>query len=140
MPHLMIDYSANMEDRMDMAAFCDMLRRAAIDTGVLPMPGVRVRAFRADHVSIADGAAHHGYIDISVRLRGGRDLETRKAATKMIFDAARRFLEPVLEQYPVALSLEMREIDPALSPKCGTIRDHLPSADPVQTLVPEQPR
>ena len=125
MPHLTVDYSANMETRMDMAEFCDVLRRAAIETGVLPLPGVRVRAIRADYVSIADGSPEHGYIDISVRLRGGRDLDTRKAATQLLFETAKAFLAPVLAKHSVALSMEMRDIDPELSPKCGTIRDHL---------------
>lgn len=129
MPHLMVDYSANMEDRLDMAAFCDVLRRAAIATGTLPVAGVRVRAIRADHVSIADGNPAHGYIDISLRLRGGRDLEARKAATRHVFEAARAHLEPVMAVHPVALSFEMRDIDPELSPKCGSIRDHLREPD-----------
>jgi 5-carboxymethyl-2-hydroxymuconate isomerase len=124
-PHLIVDYSANMEDRLDMAAFCDGLRRAAIATGILPLAGVRVRAVRADHVSIADGNPAHGYVDISVRLRAGRDPDSRKAATAAIFAAARAMLAPAMAQHPVALSLEMRDIDPELSPKCGTIRDHL---------------
>lgn len=125
MPHLTVDYSANMETRMDMAEFCDVMRRAAIETGVLPLPGVRVRAIRADYVSIADGSPEHGYIDISVRLRSGRDLDTRKAATQLLFETAEAFLAPVLAKHSVALSMEMRDIDPELSPKCGTIRDHL---------------
>ena len=125
MPHVIVEYSANIEDRVDMPGFCDMLRRAAIETGVLPLPGVRVRAFRADHVSIADGDPKHGFIDISVRLRGGRDLATRQRATQHIFEAAHRFLAPVMARHPVALSFEMRDIDPELSPKTGTIRDHL---------------
>ncbi|SDI35892.1 5-carboxymethyl-2-hydroxymuconate Delta-isomerase [Lutimaribacter saemankumensis] len=126
MPHITVDYSANLEDAVDMAAFCDLLRRAAIDTGVLPLAGVRVRAFKADHVSIADGDPKHGYIDISVRLRGGRDLDTRKRATARIFETARDFLAPLMARRPIALSFEMRDIDPELSPKTGTIRDHLP--------------
>lgn len=126
MPHITVDYSANLEEAVDMAAFCDLLRRAAIDTGVLPLAGVRVRAIAASHVSIADGDPKHGYIDISLRLRGGRDLETRKRATAQIFEAARDFLAPVMAGRPVALSFEMRDIDPDLSPKTGTIRDHLP--------------
>jgi 5-carboxymethyl-2-hydroxymuconate isomerase len=128
MAHLMVDYSANVEDWVDMAGFCDTLRVAAIETGALPMPGIRVRAMRADHVSIADGAPDHGYIDISVRLRGGRDLDTRKAATALIFAAAEAFLKPVMETRSLALSLEMRDIDPELSPKTGSIRDHLKKA------------
>lgn len=125
MPHFTLDYSPNLETEIDIAALCDCLRRAAIETGVFPMAGIRVRAFAANHVSIADGSDSHGYIDISVRLRAGRDLETRKTATQALFDAARMFLEPVMARRSLALSFEMRDIDPALSPKCGTIRDHL---------------
>lgn len=125
MPHITIDYSANMEDRIDLAAFCDALRKAAIETGVLPMAGVRVRAIRANHVSVADGDPQHGYIDIALRLRGGRDLDTRKAATAHVFAAAEKFLASAMARYSIALSFEMRDIDPALSPKSGTIRDHL---------------
>ncbi len=125
MPHLAIDYSANMEERVDMAALCDCIRMAAMETEVFPKAGIRVRAFRADHVSIADGNKAHGYIDISVRLREGRDLETRKQATNHIFEAAEMFLKPVLEKYPVALSLEMRNIDAELGPKLSTIRNFM---------------
>ena len=125
MPHIMLDYSANMEERTDIAALCDHLRRAAIQTGVFPMPGIRVRAFAATHVSIADGDPKHGYIDISVRLREGRDQQTRERAVHAIFDAAKDFLQQALEAYSIALSIEMRNIDASLSPKTGTIRDHL---------------
>ncbi len=114
-----------MEGRADMHELCDVLRRAAIATGVLPQAGVRVRAVKADHVSIADGDPQHGFVDISVRLRAGRDLDIRKVAVQRIFDAARDFLQPAMADHSIALSLEMRDIDADLSPKCGTIRDHL---------------
>jgi len=125
MPHITIDYSANLEPEVDIAALCDLLRRAAIETGEFPVAGVRVRAFAARHVSIADGNPDHGYIDIGVRLRGGRDLATRERATAHIFTAAEGFLAHVMARRSLALSLEMRDIDPALSPKTGSIRDYL---------------
>lgn len=125
MPHFTVDYSPNLEAHVDIARLCDCLRLTAIETGVFPLAGVRVRAFAANHVSIADGDPKHGYIDISVRLRAGRDLQTRKDATQAIFAAAQAFLAPVMQQRSIALSFEMRDIDPELSPKCGTIRDHL---------------
>ena len=130
MPHIALDYSANMAERTDIGALCDHLRQAAAATGVFPPAGIRVRAFAASHVSIADGNPQHGYVDISLRLRAGRDLDTRKRAVEAVFEAARAFLEPAMQAHPVALSLEMRDIDPELSPKCGTIRDHMQQADP----------
>ncbi|MEL7098347.1 MAG: 5-carboxymethyl-2-hydroxymuconate isomerase [Pseudomonadota bacterium] len=125
MPHLTVDYSPNLEAEVDIAALCDVLRVAAIETGVFPMPGVRVRAFAATHVAIADGDPRHGYIDISVRLRAGRAMEAKKAAVAHVFAAAQTALAPVMAQRPLALSLEMRDIDPELSPKAGSIRDFL---------------
>lgn len=125
MPHLIVDYSANLEGEVDMAAFCDCLRQAAAQIDAFPSAGVRVRAIPAPHWSIADGNSRHGYIDISVRLRSGRPDDVKANATQTIFDAAHKFLAPVMESRPLALSLEMRDIDPALSPKAGTIRDHL---------------
>lgn len=126
MPHFSIEYSANLEDMVDIAALCDHLRRAAIDTGVFPMPGIRVRAFRADHVSIADGDPKHAFLDLSIRLRGGRAPEAKARATQAVFDALKAFMAPALASHSIALSVEMRDIDPELSPKTGTIRDHLP--------------
>jgi len=125
MAHFIIDYSPNLEEVVDWPAFCDLLRSEAIDTGVFPMAGIRVRAFAANHVSIADGDPKHGYIDISVRLRAGRDLDTRKKATAALFAAAEAFLKPIMETRSLALSMEMRDIDAELAPKTGTIRDHL---------------
>jgi len=67
----------------------------------------------------------HGYIDISVRLREGRELEIREKAVNHIFDAAHAFLISVMEAHPVALSIEMRNIDAALSPKINSIRNFM---------------
>lgn len=125
MPHLVIDYSANLEDAVDIAGLCDALRVSATGLDVFPAAGVRVRAVPAPHFSIADGDPAHGYIDISVRLRAGREMAVKKAATQTLFDVARDFIAPVMAERSIALSFEMRDIDPELSPKTGTTRDHL---------------
>ncbi len=125
MPHLIIDYSANLEDAVDMAGLCNALRVKATGLDVFPAAGVRVRAIAAHHYSIADGNPAHGYIDISVRLRAGREMAAKKAATEALFQVAKDFVAPAMAKRPIALSFEMRDIDPELSPKTGSIRDHL---------------
>lgn len=128
MPHFIVEYSGNLEDALDFQAFCEDLRRTAAGIEAFPTPGIRVRAIRVDHYAIADGNPKHGFIDISIRLRGGRPNAVKQDATQRIFDAAHAFIAPVMAERPIALSLEMRDIDPALSPKTGTIRDHLESS------------
>jgi 5-carboxymethyl-2-hydroxymuconate isomerase len=125
MPHLMIDYSANVEPDVDMGALCDTLRDVAASIDAFPLAGVKVRAVRVDYYAIADGNPEHGFIDISVRIREGRDIETKQNAAQKIFDAANEFVADVMQRRSLALSLELRDIDAALSPKSGSIRKYL---------------
>lgn len=91
------------------------------------MPGIRVRGFRAEHYSIADGNPKHAFIDLSIRLREGRPQDKKEAATQAVFEAMKNFMQEALKDHSIALSMEMRDIDASLSPKAGTIRDHLPA-------------
>ena len=113
-----------------MPAFLRALRDAAAATGVFPLAGIRVRAFAADHVLIADGQPDHAFIDISVRLRGGRSDQDKTRAAHAIFAAAESFCAGDLARHSLMLSLELRDIDPARSPKTSSIRRFLPGDMP----------
>ena len=125
MPHLMIDYSANVEPDVDIGGLCNTLRDVAASIDAFPLAGVKVRAVRVDHYAIADGNPEHGFIDISVRIREGRDMQTKQNAAQKLFDAANEFVADVMQCRSLALSLELRDIDAALSPKSGSIRKYL---------------
>lgn len=126
MPHIQIDYSANLETRLDIGGLCRVLRDAAVETGVLPLAGIRVRATAATHCVIADGNPDHAFLDISLRLRGGRSEAAKAEATAHIFAAAESYCAGVMETSSFMLSFEMRDIDPRLSPKASSIRRYLP--------------
>lgn len=130
MPHIQIDYSSNLEARLDMAGLCRVLRDAAVATGILPLAGIRVRATACTHVVIADGNPDHAFLDISLRLRGGRSEKAKAEATADIFAAAEAYCAKVLETSSFMLSFEMRDINPALSPKTSSIRHYLPGETP----------
>ena len=125
MPHFQIDYSANLENRLDIAGLCAVLRDAAVATSVFPLAGTRVRATACSHVVIANGNPDHAFLDISVRLRAGRADEAKKRATEHIFKAAETYCADVMSGSSFMLSMEMRDIDPELSPKASSIRNYL---------------
>jgi 5-carboxymethyl-2-hydroxymuconate isomerase len=125
MPHFHIDYSPNLEARMDIGALCVVIRDAAMETGVFPLAGIRIRATPATHVVMADGNPDHAFLDLSVRLRAGRTEAAKQAATQTIFAAMEAFCAPVMNSSSFMLSMEMRDIDPELSPKASSIRNHL---------------
>ena len=125
MPHLQIDYSANLDEVVDMDALCEAIRASAAKIETFPVAGIRVRAVRVDHYAIADGNPKHGFIDISVRMREGRPMDVKQDAIQRIFDAAKEYLMPAMSSHSIALSAELRDINAELSPKYGTIRDHM---------------
>jgi 5-carboxymethyl-2-hydroxymuconate isomerase len=125
MPHFHIDYSANLEDAVDIAGLCEVIRAAAARIDTFPVAGIRVRATRVDHFAMADGNPAHGFIDLSVRLRAGRDSDVKKDAVTRIFTAMKDYVGPAMATHSIALSAEMRDIHADLSQKFGNVRDHL---------------
>lgn len=125
MPHLIVEYSANLEDRTDIAGLCDRLLAAVLSTGLFEVGAVRVRAFRAEHYAIADRLPANSFVDLNLRIGVGRTIEERKSAGEAIFQAAQEVLAPLLAEPHFALSLEIREIDPELSWKRNAIHTRL---------------
>ena len=125
MPHFTIEYSANLDNRVDMGNVVELIRKAAVETGIFPLGGIRVRAIRCDQVAIADGRPHFGFLDMVLRLGEGRDLATRKKAGEHIFKALSAYLDPVFANGKFALSFDMQINDKETSWKRNNIHDAL---------------
>jgi 5-carboxymethyl-2-hydroxymuconate isomerase len=125
MPHFTIEYSANIEPRVDLEEVCELVRKAAVESGMFPLGGIRVRAIRCEHYAIADGRPGLGFLDVLLRIGEGRDLATRKAAGDHIFKALSDYLDPIFEVFPFALSFDMQINDKDTSWKRNTIHDML---------------
>ncbi|MEM8980913.1 MAG: 5-carboxymethyl-2-hydroxymuconate isomerase [Pseudomonadota bacterium] len=125
MAHFHLDYSPNLKALVDMGALCEAIRACAAEIEALPTPGIRVRAICVDHVAMADGKDIHGFVDMSIRLRGGRSREVKEDIVTRTFTCLKEQLAGVMETHSVALSAEIRDIDPELSPKFGTVRAHM---------------
>jgi 5-carboxymethyl-2-hydroxymuconate isomerase len=125
MPHFTIEYSANLDARVDMGKVVEVVRKAAIETGIFPLGGIRVRAVRCEHHAIADGNPHLGFLDMVLRLGEGRDLATRGQAGEHIFKALSAYLDPVFAETKFALSFDMQINDKDTSWKRNNIHDAL---------------
>lgn len=125
MPHLSVEYSANLDGRADIAGLCERLLAAVLETGLFEVGAVRVRALRAEHYAIADRLPENAFVDLNFRIGTGRTLDERKRAGEAIFAAAQEVLAPLLAAPHFALSLEIREIDSELSWKRNAIHPRL---------------
>jgi len=125
MPHFTIEYSANLDRRVDMAAVVELVRKAAVETGIFPIGGIRVRAVRCENYAIGDGNPQLGFLSMVLRLGEGRDLPARKKAGEHIFKALSAYLDPVFANSKFALSFDMQINDKETSWKRNNIHDAL---------------
>lgn len=127
MPHLSIEYSANLDAAVDMAELCRVAARAIGNTGLFEVGAIRVRAFRSNAYAIADQLPENAFVDLCFRIGEGRDMNERKRAGDMIFASMREFFAPQIATDYFALSLEIQEITGSLSWKTNTLHARLRS-------------
>jgi 5-carboxymethyl-2-hydroxymuconate isomerase len=125
MPHFTIEYSANLDGRVDMGKVVEVVRKAAVETGIFPLGGIRVRTIKCEHYAIADGNPNLSFLDMVLRLGEGRDLATRKKAGEHVFKALSAYLDPVFAQTKFALSFDMQINDKETSWKRNNIHEAL---------------
>ena len=125
MPHLNIEYSANVGEALDIQALVDRIHETALETGIFPLGGVRTRAEARSHYRIANGNPDAGYIHMIVRIGSGRDAETRRSAGEKIFGALCDFTDELYRSRPLALSFELHEIPPDMAWRKNNLHDLL---------------
>lgn len=124
MPHQTIEYSANLEEHLDIEGLVEAMHQAALSLDALPIGGVRTRAARRDVYRISDSHPDNTFINVTLRV-APRPPEVKKEVGEHLFAALREFVQPVFDKTPMALSLEITEIDAEFRWKHGNIRDFL---------------
>ena len=127
MPHIIAEYSANLEDGLDVQALVDDLHQAAIDLAVAELAGIRSRAVRRDYFRVADGNPVNGFVHITARLRIGRSEEQRTRLGQLLLAAADKRLANVYPTHPLGLTVEIHEIDD-MTFRRNTLRERAESA------------
>jgi 5-carboxymethyl-2-hydroxymuconate isomerase len=125
MPHQTIEYSKNIEDRLDIDGFVRALHETAAGIDALPVGGLRTRAVARQHYQVADGHPDNQFVNIVLRIAPGRAPEVKKEAGEILFKAACEYLEPVFSTSPLAISYEIQELDAELRWKQNNLRDYM---------------
>ena len=124
MPHLVILYSANVDQLTDMRALCRELADAMLavrdEAGaqVFPTGGTRVLAYPAAHWAIADGGAagqaaggsgDYAFVYLNLRMGRGRSAATKNRAGEAISARARAHFADLLQQQHIGITVQVDE-------------------------------
>ena len=127
MPHLVIEYSANVEDQIALDDLLDKLHAVALTTGVFPLGGLRVRAHRTDAYRIADKSPDNGFVHVTAMIGHGRPLDVQQRAGEQLFAVLTEHLEALYDKSPLAISLNIQEFHPLLNFKKNNLHEYVKS-------------
>lgn len=125
MPHLTIEYSANLDAGSDIRGLCLAAHRAILETGLFELGAIRVRAVRCTDYAVADLLTENSFADLRLRIGAGRNQAEKQRAGEMLFKAATDHFAPQLRKPHFALTLSIAEIDASLSWKKNVIHPRL---------------
>lgn len=123
MPHIIIEYSANLDADLDMGALAAAIHAAALETGVFPIGGLRTRVARRDVCVIGDGHADNSFIHVQARIGAGRPADVREAAAALMFERLKAVTAEIFATRPLGLTLEIVEIEPVGSLKHNNLHE-----------------
>ncbi len=125
MPHVVIEYSANLRPTVQIQALVDHLHASALATGIFPLGGLRTRAEERTVYRIADGHPDNAFVHVTLWVGHGRDEQTRLRASQQVFDDLVAFLKPEFERRPLGISLNLQELDAVLNFKHNNLHDYV---------------
>ncbi len=111
MPHITIEYSANVEAHHDMQALVDVVHQAALDNGLASLDALRTRAAPRQYYRIADGQSAHAFIAIQCRIGPGRDALTKTSFLEDVLHAAETHVHDEGGTLAIAWSIEVTEMN-----------------------------
>ena len=118
MPHLTIEYSANLADEERIGELCNLLARCLDaqcdgEQRVFPLGGIRVRALRCQHYCVADGRSDAAFLHANLKIGAGRSPEIRQATGDALFALIKEHFADKFATSGLALSMEINEFSEA---------------------------
>ena len=123
MPHVTIQYTANLDPEANMGVLCSALaevlcaQRDGEGKRVFPIGGTRVLAYPAAAFAVADGAPDRAFVYLNVRIAPGRAPQHVAAAGEALMAIVRRHFAALFASRPLGITLQVDEGAPSFDVK-----------------------
>ena len=113
MPHVVIQYTPNVEADMD--ALCRELAAVLIEqkeedgSQLFPPGGTRVMAYPAAHYAVADGKQNYAFVYINVKIAGGRSAAAKTRAGDAMMEKVKARFASLFARRLIGITLQIEE-------------------------------
>ena len=123
MPHVTIQYTANLDPEARIDALCATLaevicaQRDGEGKRLFPIGGTRVLAYPAQAFAVADGAPDRAFVYLNVRIAPGREPARVQATGEALIAAVRSHFEKLFASRALGITLQIDEGAPVFDVK-----------------------
>lgn len=110
MPHLTLDYAANIIENTDLKQFLQKAQVILVETLPADSKSFKSRALAADDYVVGDGLHRAGFVHLHVKVKSGRTQDTLDKAAQQLLSLMKDVFK---RSYPVSISVEVQELAPA---------------------------
>jgi len=110
MPHLVLEYSANVPDEPDFDLALRRLHEAMTTAGPFDLANVKSRAVRHERFRVADGAPDRAFVHLTVSVLAGRDGAALRSTAEALLAVLRESFPRARAERRCDLILEIREM------------------------------
>ncbi|MFN7989680.1 MAG: 5-carboxymethyl-2-hydroxymuconate Delta-isomerase [Thermoanaerobaculia bacterium] len=110
MPHLVLEYTANVPDRPDLGRVLLDLHEALLSAAPFERKDLKSRAVRHDVFAVADGAEDRSFVALSIAILEGRPDEVKATLSEAALDVLVRAYPKLVAGGRGAISIEVRDL------------------------------
>ncbi len=127
MPHVVVQYTANLDPEADMGRLCHALaevlvaQRDAAGARVFPIGGTRVLAYPAPHFAVGDGQPDRCFVYLQVRIAPGRERSLVTATGEALIAAVKLHFATIFATRAIGITLQIDEGEPVFDAKHSTL-------------------
>lgn len=111
MPHLTLEYSANVPDPPDIQGILREFHRVLQETAGIKIANCKSRGRIADEYLVADGGSSHAFVHLDVRILEGRSVELKKELGNRLLETLREHFSSAEAVLDLQMTVEIRDIE-----------------------------
>lgn len=115
MPHVVVQYTANLEPEVDIPALCREIAAVLLEqkdeagAPLFPVGGTRVLAYPARVYSVADGKADYAFCYVNIRIAAGRSDAAKKRSGDAVLAKVQSRFAAAFERNHVGVTIQIDE-------------------------------
>lgn len=109
MPHIIVEYTANIENEARIPLLLRHINQTLAATGVFPVGGIRSRAIKITDFVIADDKEDDAFVHVTMKIGAGRPDNVKKQVSETVFHTIEDHLATLFQKRYIALSMALYE-------------------------------